>query len=152
MDLKLVHVSTFGIPYVIVWLITLYKINAVLDYAPYDNISVFITSLCFLTPITSIYKRRHIIDEMFTYFNLVIGACVFTYSCYLSCVNIKNNTICVIVLLSHVAFLYTLVYHTKRYIDPYLTINDYLEVDIKDEHGDNVFAEEPAATNSDVLI
>ena len=36
--------------------------------------------------------------------------------------------VCCVVLFVHLLFLYTYVYHVKRFIDPYLSINEYLQV------------------------
>ena len=65
---------------------------------------------------------------MFTFFHLIIGGVCLCYSSYLTHVNVLNKYVCGVALFVHLLFLYTYVYHVKRFIDPYLSINEYLQV------------------------
>ena len=127
MEVKLFHISTFGLPYVFLWLSFLYKISASIK-PPIDIVFAAFWTVFFISSIAKIHKKRHVIDEMFTYFHLIIGGVCACYSSYLTHVNVQDKYVSIVVLFVHLLFLYTYVYHVKRFIDPYLSINEYLQV------------------------
>ena len=148
--LKMLNVSIFTIPYVGIWLLLVYKLRQVSTIPDeYNNIFIFISAVLFFSRLNYMAKPKHIVDEIISACHVFIGCILYIYSTYLS-FYFKDDFLSISCIIMHILFLYTFIFHSKKYIDPHLTLSDYLKVETVQLDDDNNVID--LNTNSDVLI
>ena len=127
--LKMLNVSIFSIPYIGVWLFLIYKLKQLSTISEeYNNVFIFLAAVLFFSRLNYMSKPKHIVDEMIIVCHITIGCILYVYSAFLS-FNFENDFSSVAFISVQLLFLYTFVFHSKKYIDPHFTVSDYLKVE-----------------------
>lgn len=148
---KTLLVCLFQIPYIGAWLFWVYKINTVLQWQEYNNIFIFISAILFLSTINYNKKEEHIIDVLVNGSNIFVGTILYLYSTYLSFC-LKNSILSLTCIISHLLLLHIFISHSKKYIEPYLNLSKYIEVDTVDIFDDDMLCDVDISDNIDETI